>query len=55
MPIKNKTFRFGNMTIKSKWREYYLLGCMGLEHAQEMHNTTTPNPKSFWSFIEKKN
>jgi hypothetical protein len=22
MPIKNKFFRFGNMPIKSRWREY---------------------------------
>ena len=23
MPIKNKFFRFGNMTIKNRWREYF--------------------------------
>jgi hypothetical protein len=25
MPIKNKFFRFGNMTIKSRWRDYKLI------------------------------
>ncbi len=29
MTIKNKIFRFGNMTIKNRWREY--IGTSALE------------------------